>query len=221
MDFLSDSSIFQRLILGLYYTLYIALIPIIISIPGGFLFGFLMTSKKFYIKILCRIFLEAVRIIPIIVWLFLVYFGLGNFFELSALASCLIVFSIWGIVEAGDLSRGAITAIPTHQIQSAKALGLNTFQIQVFIIIPQAGLQLIPAFINLFTRMIKTTALVSLIGVMDLLKIGQQIIETGNLVYPNISFWIYGLIFFIYFFICYFLSLLSSFVERKLDYRKH
>ncbi len=220
MEVLWDIDIVKRLAQGLAYTLYIALISIGFSMIGGFIFGFFMTSRWMFVRLVCRLLLEGVRIIPIIAWLFLVYFGLGSFFEISAVHACLIVFSLWGIIEAGDLCRGAITSMPLHQIQSARALGLNYLQIQIFIIIPQVILQLIPSFLNLFTRMIKTTALVSLIGVVDLLKVGQQIVETKSLQFPDTSFWVYGLIFFIYFIVCYVLSFLGGVLEKKMDFRK-
>lgn len=220
MEVLLDVNLIQRLWNGLYFTLYIAIISIVFSVFGGFLFGFLMTSRFFVIRLFCRLFLDMVRIIPIIVWLFLVFFGLGSIFQITSVMACIIVFSVWGIAEAGDLTRGAITSVSQHQIQSAKALGLNNMQIQLFIIFPLVILQIIPSFLNLFTRVIKTTALVSLIGVMDLLKVGQQIIETKSLDFPSISFWVYALILLIYFIVCYGLSLLGSFLEKKLDYRK-
>lgn len=81
--------------------------------------------------------------------------------------------------------------------------------------IPQAIRRMIPGTINLATRMIKTTSLVVLIGVIDVVKMGQQIIETARFEYPTASFWIYGFIFFLYFIICYPLSKLSKHLELK------
>jgi polar amino acid transport system permease protein len=63
--------------------------------------------------------------------------------------------------------------------------------------------------------MIKTTALLTMIGVIEVIKVGQQIIEVNNLGYPTISFWIYGLIFFLYFCICFPLSRFSRKLEEK------
>ncbi|OCR13756.1 hypothetical protein BA916_07970 [Helicobacter pullorum] len=70
--------------------------------------------------------------------------------------------------------------------------------------------------VNLFTRMIKTTSLAALIGVSDMLKVGQQIIEVNLISYPQASFWVYGGIFALYFMLCYPLSLFSQHLERKL-----
>lgn len=116
----------------------------------------------------------------------------------------------------GDLVRGAISSLPPHQSESARALGLSEFAVQFYIIFPQSFKRLLPSLVNLFTRMIKTTSLAALIGVSDMLKVGQQIIEVNLLAYPTASFWVYGGIFMVYFALCYPLSLWSRSLEKKL-----
>lgn len=74
---------------------------------------------------------------------------------------------------------------------------------------------MLPGAINLATRMVKTTSLVVLIGVIDVIKVGQQIIEISRLQVPTASFWVYGFIFVLYFIICYPLSKLSRRLESK------
>ena len=161
-----------------------------------------MTLKSLIIRGICRFYLECVRIIPILAWLFIVFFGISQQFDinLSAITSAIIVFSLWGVAEVGDLVRGAITSLPKHQSESGKALGLQQWQIMCYIILPQALRRLLPSIISLSTRMIKTTSLVALLGAVDLLKVGQQIIEL-NKSNPNASFWVYGGIFCTYFII--------------------
>ena len=191
----------QRLFWGLLITARIALISIIISFVLGILFGIIMSSKSRIIFILSKIYLEAIRIIPILVWLFLFYFGVTKALNihLDGELISIIVFSLWGIAEMGDIVRGAITSLPVHQKESGKAIGLTNLQIYWYILIPQAVRRLAPAAINLATRMIKTTSLVILIGVVEVVKVGQQIIEATILETPSASFWVYGFIFFLYF----------------------
>lgn len=205
-----------RLAQGIALTLEIALISIAISLFFGFLLGFMMNAQAFFVRLMCRFYLECVRIIPILAWLFIVFFGLTQAFgiNLNAMMSAIIVFSIWGIAEMGDLVRGAITSLPRHQSESAAALGLTKWQILWLVILPQAIKRLLPPTLSLFTRMIKTTSLVALIGAVDLLKVGQQIIELNKSI-PNASFWVYGGIFCTYFLLCYPLSYLSRILEQK------
>lgn len=78
-----------------------------------------------------------------------------------------------------DLVRGALSSIPKHQYESSEALGLSKVQTYLYIIIPQTLRRLIPLSINLITRMIKTTSLILMIGVVEVLKVAQQIIEAN------------------------------------------
>ena len=205
-----------RIAQGVLVTLQIALIAILFSCVFGFILGYLMTLQSKILRSICRLYLESIRIIPILAWLFIVYFGFSSFLKLSGIAACILVFSLWGIAEMGDLVRGAILSLPPHQSESARALGLSEFAVQYYIIFPQGFKRLLPSLVNLFTRMIKTTSLAALIGVSDMLKVGQQIIEVNLLAYPTASFWVYGGIFMLYFALCYPLSLWSRSLEKKL-----
>ena len=126
----------------------------------------------------------------------------------------ILVFSFWGIAEMGDLVRGALDSIPKHQYETALAIGLNQRQIYQYIIIPQTIRRLLPQTINLVTRIIKTTSLIVLIGVVEVVKVGQQIIEASRLTVPTAALWIYGVIFLLYFLICYPISLAATKLEK-------
>lgn len=206
-----------RLLGGLWVAARISLLSILISIPLGLLFGVLMTSKNVVIRALCRFYLEVVRIMPQLVLLFIVFFGASRAMGLniSAELSSIIVFVFWGTGELGDLVRGALTSIPKHQYESAEALGMSKKQVYLRIIIPQAIRRLIPNSINLVTRMIKTTSLVLMIGVVEMMKVGQQIIEATRMTSPNAVFGVYGTILLLYFIICWPISMLARRLEKK------
>lgn len=208
---------FLRILQGLGVTIGIAIISVLIALIFGTLFGLVMASQSRVIRYLSRLYLEFIRIMPQLVLLFLVYFGLARTFNinLSGELSAIIVFSLWGIAEMGDLVRGATTSLPKHQFESAQALGLTTGQMYLFIIIPQVCRRLLPQAINLVTRMIKTTSLVVLIGVVEVVKVGQQIIDSNRLTIPTASFWIYGCILVLYFIICYPISKLAAYMENQ------
>ncbi|WQT67890.1 amino acid ABC transporter permease [Helicobacter pylori] len=210
----------KRLLEGFEITLLIALSSAVISIVVGILLGSLMAFGSKIVVLACRVYLESIRIIPLLAWLFIVYFGLASWFDLhiSAVLASVIVFSLWGGAEMMDLTRGVLTSVSKHQIESALALGMDSKRVIFNIIFPQSFLSLLPSSLNLFTRMIKTTALVSLIGAIDLLKVGQQIIELNLLRMPNASFVVYGVILMFYFSLCYSLSLYSSCLEKKFQY---
>lgn len=207
----------QRLLGGLWVTGRIALVSIIVSAVLGIVFGLIMLSKNRLVRFVSRFYLESIRIIPTLVWLFLFYFGFTKIsnIHLDGELACIIVFTLWGTAEMGDIVRGAITSLPSHQKESGKAIGLTNLQIYRYIIIPQALRRLIPGAINLATRMIKTTSLAVLIGVVEVLKIGNQIIESSISKYPSAPLWVYGFVFFLYFIVCYPVSVLSRKLELK------
>ena len=206
----------ERLLQGLLVTGWIALISVTMSIVLGSFFGVVMTSKSKVVKFLSFIYIESIRIIPILVWLFLVYFGFAKLINihLSSVVVSIIVFSFWGIAEMGDLVRGAITSIPKSQKEAGLAIGLSKFNLMIYVIIPQAIRRVIPGAINLATRIVKTTSLTVLIGVIELVKVGQQIIEVSASREPLIAFWIYGIIIILYFLICYPLSRVAGYLEK-------
>ena len=205
-----------RILGGLGVALKISLISVLISIVAGILIGILMTWKNPISRAITRCYLEIVRIMPQMVLLFLVYFGTTRVFgwNLSGELSAVIVFSFWGAAEMGDLVRGALISIPVHQYESAAALGMTEVQVYRYIVLPQTVRRLIPQSINLITRMIKTTSLILMIGVVEVLKVAQQIIEANRMSSPNAAFGVYLTVFLMYFIACWPISMLAGYLER-------
>ena len=204
-----------RILGGLDAALKVSMISIAISIPLGIILGILMTWKNPICRAILRCYLEFVRIMPQMV--FLVYFGTTRAFgwDLSGELASVIVFTVWGTAEMSDLVRGALISIPIHQYESAEALGLTRMQSYRYIILPQVVRRLLPLSINLITRMIKTTSLLLMIGVVEVLKVAQQIIEANRMGSPNAAFGIYLMVLFLYFIACWPISLLAKYLEKR------
>lgn len=217
IDVLFMGKNFLRLLEGLWVTLRISLISVGASIPLGILFGMFMTLKNPFSRVISRVYLESIRIMPQLVLLFIAYFGVTRAFgwNLPADVSAVIVFTLWGVAEMGDLVRGALISIPRHQYDSAAALGMTKAQTFFHIIVPQTMRRLIPLTINLTTRMIKTTSLVVLIGMTEVLKVGKQIIDANRFDYPTAALWVYGVIFVLYFLACWPISMLAKKLEKR------
>ena len=207
---------FQRLLGGLWVTLRIALVTIGLSLLLGMVFGLLALSRRKPLRAFCRLWLEVVRFMPQLVLLYLVYFGFARLFgwDLDGETTAVIVFTFWGTGEMGDLIRGALTSIPAHQRESAAAIGLTQLQVYRYVLIPQTVRRLLPQAINLSTRIIKTTALVKMINVAEVLKVGQQIIGQFYR-QPDAAFWVYLTIFLLYFIICWPISTLAGWLEKR------
>lgn len=206
-----------RLLGGLWVAMRICLISVAISVPLGLLLGALMTLKNPFVRAVLRVYLEFVRIMPQLVLLFIVYFGSARAlgWNISGELASIIVFSLWGTAEMSDLARGALLAIPKHQFESADALGLTRAQTYLYVVLPQTVRRLLPLTINLVTRMIKTTSLILMIGVTEVLKVAQQIIEANRTASPNAAFGVFLTVFALYFAVCWPISMLSRHLERR------
>ena len=206
-----------RLLAGLGVALKISLIAVAVSIPLGILLGAMMAGKNPLVKGVLRVYLETIRILPQMVLLFLVFFGTTRAFgwNLSGEVAAVIVFTLWGTAEMSDLVRGALISIPVHQYESGEVLGLSRWQTYLYVVIPQAVRRLIPLSINLITRMIKTTSLILMIGVVEVLKVAQQIVEANRTASPNAAFGVYLCVLLLYFLACWPISLLARYLEER------
>ena len=217
IDVLFKGTNFIRLLGGLWTALEISLISVGLSIPLGILLGIVMTIPNKAIKVITKIYLEIIRIMPQLVLLFIVFFGATRTMgiNLSGEVASVIVFTLWGTAEMGDLVRGSIISIPKHQSESSLALGLSKAQTYLYIIIPQTVRRLLPLSINLVTRMIKTTSLILMIGVVEVIKVAQQIIEANRATSPNAAFGVYLVVFIMYFIVCFSTSMVAKHLEKK------
>ena len=217
LDVLFKGSNFLRLLGGLWVAVRISLISVAISIVLGIIMGILMTGKNKALNAVFHVYLEIVRVMPQMVLLFIVFFGTTRVFgwNLSAEHASIIVFSFWGTAEMGDLVRGALKSIPAIQYESARALGMNEATVFIHVILPQTVSRMLPLSINLITRMIKTTSLVMMIGMIEVLKVAQQIIEANRRSSPNAAFGVFAVVFLLYFIICWPISKLAKYLEKR------
>lgn len=212
INVLFEGTNFARLMGGLWTSVWIAALSLVIGLVLGTLLGLLRTRQNRFVRLLLLLYLEFFRIVPTVVLLFLVYYILPRQFHVNLPATWMAVlaFSLWVSAEFSDIVRGALESVPVHQRETGLALGMNEWQLFRYVLLPQAFRLELLATINLATRVVKTTSLLMMISIMDVINVGQQIIEANNQTYPTGVFWVYGLIFFLYFIVDYPLSRLSK-----------
>ncbi|HIW69965.1 MAG TPA: amino acid ABC transporter permease [Candidatus Limosilactobacillus merdipullorum] len=205
INVLFEGTNFARLMGGLWTAIWIAALALVIGLALGTLLGLLRTMNSKIIRFILMIYLEFFRIVPTVVLLFLVYYILPRQFHVNWPATwmAILAFALWVSAEFSDIVRGALESVPVHQRETGLALGMNEWQLFRYVLLPQAFRLELPATINLATRVIKTTSLLMMISIMDVINVGQQIIEANNQNYPTGVFWVYGLIFFLYFIVDY------------------
>ena len=220
INVLFEGTNFLRLMGGLWTAIWIAGLSLILGLALGTILGMFRTMKSRIIRFILRLYLEFFRIVPTVVLLFLVYYILPRQFNVNWPATWMAVlaFTLRVAAEFSDIVRGALESVPEHQRESGLALGLNQWQLFRYVLLPQALRLELPATINLATRVIKTTSLLLMISIMDVINVGQQIIEANNQAYPTGVFWVYGLIFILYFIIDYPLSKWVKHLTAKQQY---
>ena len=158
-------------------------------------------------------YIVTVQGIPVLVILFLVYFGVARFgLNVPPLWAALLALSLFASGYLGDIWRGAIESIPVQQWEASDALAMTRAQQFRHVILPQAVKISLPPTVGFLVQLIKNTSIVSIVGVIELTR-GGQITSTATFE-PLLVFAVVGLI---YFCICFPLSLWSRRMESVYD----
>jgi polar amino acid transport system permease protein len=199
---------------GLLTTLQVSALVVVLSLVLGVLLGLILVYGPLPLRLLVRGYSDVIRGIPVLVLIFAVYYGLPalkvNLNSLTAAVTALTMFTTAQVIET---TRGAIQSIHHGQTEAGKAIGLSFGQRLVYVIFPQALRRFLPPWINSVTDAVKGSALVSLVGVVDLMLAIQQVIGR---VYQPLPLYVLGAL--IYFAINFSLSSLSRRLERRFAY---
>ncbi len=206
---------------GLLVTLVISFVGISVSLPLGIALALGRRSKMPVIKMLCVIFIEMVRGIPLVTVLFMASYMLPLFLppgvSFDKFLRALIGVALFASAYMAEVVRGGLQAIPKGQYEGADSLGLGYWQKTGLIILPQALKLVIPGIVNTFIGLFKDTSLVSIISMFDLLGTVRQHFNDPNWASPQTP--ISGLVFagFIFWIFCFGMSRYSIFMENRLD----
>jgi polar amino acid transport system permease protein len=196
---------------GLWVTIEVSLLVVGLSLALGVLLGVALAYGPLPLRWAVRGFSDVIRGIPVLVLIFAVYYVLPplgiNLSNLTAAVAALTAFSTAQVVE---VTRGAIQSIHHGQMEAATAIGLRFGQRLLWVILPQAARRFLPPWINSVTEAVKGSALVSLVGVVDLMLAIQQVIGR---IYEPLPLYILGAA--VYFTINYTLSTLSRRLEAR------
>jgi polar amino acid transport system permease protein len=223
IDVLFEGNNFSRLMGGLWVSVKVSAVALLIGVPAGIILGALRTVPNRIVAWVLKLYLEFFRIVPTLVLLFLAYYILPRElgFRVGGETVAIVTFALWIAAEMSDIVRGALISVPVSQVEGARALGLGRIQQLRYVQIPQSVNLMVPATINLATRVIKTTSLLLLISVVDVVNVGQQIMESNRQQHPDAAFWVYSFIFVLYFLACYPLAAAANRLEARAKERIH
>lgn len=163
---------------GLWTTVWISFLIIVFSAIGALILGPLRLSRIAGIRVGSTVLIELVRGPSALVWLFWVYYALPlmpGMPRLAPITASVLVLSFIGAAWSSEIVRAGIEAVHRGQTDASHALGLSRLQAMVKVIIPQALSQILPAFGSMAADMVKWSAIVSFVGVQDILYVANNI----------------------------------------------
>lgn len=181
MDLLIENVPF--LLKGAYYTLYITIVSMLFGLIIGLIVAVARLKGNRPIRWIARMYVSIIRGTPVLVQIAIVYYGLDDYgITFGSITAACIALSMNTGAYLSETFRGAILAVPHGQTEAAYATGMSPQQTMRRIILPQAVRIAIPPMGNTFVGMLKETALVSTIGVSELLR-QAQLLQTQYLLY--------------------------------------
>jgi polar amino acid transport system permease protein len=209
---------------GLPGTIRIAVISLVAATLVGVLLGTLLTIDFRPGRAIIRLYIEVWRGLPIIVTLFIVYFGapaISTRLEFDPFVAGTITLTLWGSAQIAEATRGAVQSIPHEQHEAASALGFGWVARHLFVILPQATRRLLPPLVSLLVGIVLNTTLIQVIGGAELLETAERSVERVA-AYPPVgpgeirAFEIYGAVMVVFFVMCFPLTRLAAWLERRL-----
>lgn len=197
---------------GAGYTVFLAFIGVLFGAVFGGILALMKLAKNKFLKIIATVYVEYVRGTPLLVQIFIVYFGTGVLgFDMSKLAAGCIALALNSAAYVAEIIRAGINAVNKGQVEAARSLGMSQAQAMRFIILPQAVKNILPALGNEFVTVIKESSVVSVIGVSEL--IFQTGVVQGASFKPFIPYVIVSLIYFV---LTFTISRLLGVAERRM-----
>lgn len=199
------------LIMAAQWTVLLSLVAFVGGALVGLPIALMRVSPSHALRIIAGGYIQLIQGTPLLILLFLTYFGLGILgYKLAPLVAAGLALTLYAAAFLGEIWRGCIEGVPRTQWEASDCLGLNRFQQYAYVILPQAFRMAIPPTVGFMVQIVKNTSLASVVGFVELARAGQ--IVNNSTFEPFIIFCIVAAI---YFAMCYPLSLASRFLERR------
>ena len=191
---------------------------ITLSFPIGVALAIGRRSRLPVVRLLSTGFIEIVRAVPLITILFMAALLFPLFLpetvRIDNVIRAMGGLTLFSAAYVAENVRGGLQAIPAGQVEAAQAIGLRSWQTNLYVVLPQALRITIPANVGLFISLLKDTTLVAIIGLLELLGVGRAVLAQPEWLGAN--FEVYSFVAVVFFVLCYALSQASYRLEREL-----
>ncbi|EJT01571.1 amino acid ABC transporter permease [Rhizobium sp. CCGE 510] len=215
----STWDILRALLLATRWTILLSIVSFVGGGVVGVLLLFMRIGKSKALRILSKYYVELFQGTPLLMQLFLAFFGLGLLgIDVPAWLAAGAALILWTAAFLAEIWRGCVEAIAKGQWEASSSLGMGYLQQMRYVILPQALKIAVPPTVGFSVQVVKGTSLTSIIGFVELSKAGTMVTNATFL-----PFTVYGLVALIYFALCWPLSKSSQILERKLNvaHRNH
>ena len=197
---------------GLGITILVSVISIIGSFIIGSILGVIRYVKIKYVSAIVGFIIDVIRNLPLILILFFTYFGLPNLgVKPDVIPAAILAMTIFESTMLAEIVRSGIQAVDPGQMEGARANGLKYWQALWYIVLPQAIVKMIPALVSQFISLVKDTSLATIILLPEMLFRSQIIYgQNTNYIIP-----MFVAIAVMYFIVCYLLSVLARYLEKR------
>jgi polar amino acid transport system permease protein len=203
------------LLAGLWMTFKISLITIICGSALGFVVGMARTVGGWPVSATLGLYIHALRGTPFLVHLYVIYFVLPatgiSWLQLDAFPAAVIALSLYTSTYVSEIVRAAIQAVPSGQAEAARSTGMTAVQSMWYVVLPQAMKLMIPPMGGVYVIIIKGTSIVSVIGISELVRAG----ENASQRHPRELMLIYSMTALLYFAYCYPVLRFARWAESK------
>jgi len=210
---IAQSSLLPMVKGAIKYTIPLTIITFVLGLILAILTALARISSSKILNTIARIYVSIIRGTPLLVQLFIIFYGLPNLgFTIDPFPSAIIGFSLNVGAYASEIIRAAILSIPKGQWEAGYSIGMNRTQTLKRIIFPQAARVSIPPLSNTFISLVKDTSLASLVLVSEMFRKAQEIASTNYeflLLYSEVAI--------LYWIICTVLSIIQGRIESRLD----
>jgi general L-amino acid transport system permease protein len=208
---------------GFMLAILLGVVAIGVSLPIGIVLALGRQSDLLIVKALCVGFIEFIRGVPLITLLFVASLLLNIFLppgtNFDIILRVMIMMTLFSAAYMAEVIRGGLAALPRGQYEGADSLGLDYWQAQRLIIMPQALKISIPGIVSTFIGIFKDTTLVSIIGLFDVIGLASAI--RADTAWNGIYWELFAFIAFLFFIVCFSMSRYSMYLERKLQTGHH
>lgn len=201
------------LLMGLWVTIYISVISVILSFIIGSILGIIRYSKIKFVSKIVGFIIDIVRNVPLLLIIFFTYFGLPNFgLRPETIPAAVIAMTVFESSMIAEIVRSGIQSVSTGQMEGARSTGMSFVQALWHVILPQAYKNMIPTIISQFVSLIKDTSLATIIVVPEMMQHAQVIYgQNSNYILP-----MFAALAVLYFIVCFTLSVIGNVIGKHL-----